>query len=152
MRVNRKPVPVRGAPRSGRDRGKGKGKGGATGALVTAAAFLGLVALAVLGDRLPAALLTVYLGASVLAFIAYAIDKSAARNGRWRTSERTLHLLGLAGGWPGALVARQLLRHKSSKASFRTMFWVTVLVNCALLACLLSPWGASMLRDIPGVS
>jgi len=38
-------------------------------------------------------------------------------------------LLGLVGGWPGSLVAQQVLRHKSSKASFRRAFWGTVLVN-----------------------
>ena len=70
-----------------------------------------------------------YLGLSIVCLLAYAFDKSAAVEGRWRSSEQSLLLLGLAGGWPGGLVAQQLLRHKSSKASFRTAFWVTVVVN-----------------------
>jgi uncharacterized membrane protein YsdA (DUF1294 family)/cold shock CspA family protein len=70
-----------------------------------------------------------YIGLSVLAFLAYALDKSAARHGRRRTPERSLHLLGLAGGWPGALLAQQLLRHKSAKPRFVAGFWGTVLVN-----------------------
>ena len=68
---------------------------------------------------------------SVVAFIAYAVDKSAARHGRWRTSENSLHLLGLAGGWPGALLAQQWLRHKTSKPSFTQVFWGTVIANSA---------------------
>jgi hypothetical protein len=40
------------------------------------------------------------------------------------------------GGWPGALVAQETLRHKSKKASFRIVFWATVLINCAGLAWL----------------
>jgi uncharacterized membrane protein YsdA (DUF1294 family)/cold shock CspA family protein len=68
---------------------------------------------------------------SIISLLAYALDKSAALAGRWRTSEQTLLLLGLAGGWPGGLVARHLLRHKSSKASFRAAFWVTVALNVA---------------------
>lgn len=66
---------------------------------------------------------------SIVCLLAYASDKSAAMAGRWRASEKSLLLLGLVGGWPGGLVAQQLLRHKSSKASFRRAFWATVLVN-----------------------
>jgi len=70
-----------------------------------------------------------YVGFSAVAFLAYALDKSAAVAGRRRSSEQSLLLLGLAGGWPGGLAAQQLLRHKSKKASFRSAFWVTVVVN-----------------------
>jgi uncharacterized membrane protein YsdA (DUF1294 family) len=150
MRMNRKTTPVRNPARNRRAPRQDAGR--ATGTLIAAAAFLGFVSLAVFSGRLPFAVLAAYLGASVVAFLAYAVDKSAARNGEWRISERTLHLLGLGGGWPGALVARQLLRHKSSKASFRTVFWATVLVNCAVFAWFLSPAGAGMLREIPGMS
>lgn len=66
---------------------------------------------------------------SVVALLAYALDKSAAVAGGWRASEQSLLLLGLAGGWPGGLLAQQLLRHKSKKASFRNAFWGTVVVN-----------------------
>lgn len=68
---------------------------------------------------------------SILCLLAYAFDKSAAVAGCWRSSEQSLLLLGLAGGWPGGLVAQQLLRHKSSKASFRRAFWGTVVLNVA---------------------
>ena len=79
------------------------------------------------------------LGAAVainlITFLAYAMDKSAAQNGQWRTKESHLHLLSLAGGWPGAWCAQQWLRHKSSKVEFRAVYWVTVVLHCgALLA------------------
>lgn len=70
-----------------------------------------------------------YVVASIAAFLAYAIDKSAAASGAWRIPENTLLLLGLAGGWPGAIVAQRLLRHKSVKQPFRTLFWGTVIMN-----------------------
>jgi len=72
-----------------------------------------------------------YLLASLVAFFAYAIDKSAARAGRWRTPEASLHWLSLACGWPGALVAQQLLRHKLSKSTFVSTYWGTVAINIA---------------------
>jgi uncharacterized membrane protein YsdA (DUF1294 family)/cold shock CspA family protein len=82
----------------------------------------------------------VYLLTSVLCFHFYAADKAAAQvKGRRRVPEKTLLLLGLLGGWPGAIVAQQLRRHKSSKLSFRKAFWNTVLVN-VLAFVLLSAW------------
>ncbi|MCS6191425.1 DUF1294 domain-containing protein [Shewanella baltica] len=82
---------------------------------------------------LPYGIAGMYLTLSLLTFIAYAIDKSAAKRGKWRTKESTLHLLALMGGWPGALFAQNVLRHKSVKASFRNVFWLTVVANLAVL-------------------
>ena len=66
---------------------------------------------------------------SVIAYITYAIDKKAAIKNRRRVSEKSLHLLGVVGGWPGALVAQQRLRHKTQKTAFQVTFWLTVVVN-----------------------
>ncbi|HET9821026.1 MAG TPA: cold shock and DUF1294 domain-containing protein [Burkholderiaceae bacterium] len=79
----------------------------------------------------PPALL-VYAAGSLATFLLYAFDKSAAVAGRWRTPESTLHALALLGGWPGALLAQQLLRHKTAKPAFVAAFWATVAVNVAL--------------------
>lgn len=86
-----------------------------------------------------------YVVASAVAFIAYAVDKSAAANGRWRTPESTLHFLALIGGWPGALLAQQLLRHKSAKQEFRQVFWATVVLNIMALIAVASPISSRLL-------
>jgi uncharacterized membrane protein YsdA (DUF1294 family) len=91
--------------------------------------FLAAIAVTVLAGRLPFPVLLLYLGASGITFLVYAVDKAAARRDRWRTRESTLHLLSLVGGWPGALAAQRLLRHKSAKESFQAAFWATVVVN-----------------------
>lgn len=96
-----------------------------------ATVFLAAIGASVYAGNLSPAILVVYLVVSLVTFIAYAIDKSAARKGRWRTSEGALHFLALAGGWPGALLAQQTLRHKSKKTSFLIFFWLTVVLNCA---------------------
>jgi uncharacterized membrane protein YsdA (DUF1294 family) len=74
---------------------------------------------------------------SAITFIMYAWDKHKAKQSVnkkvTRTSERTLHLLALCGGWPGALIAQQLLRHKSQKKRFITVLWVCILLNVVLL-------------------
>lgn len=95
--------------------------------------------------RIPAVVGAVYLGASMICFLAYAIDKSAARAGRWRTTENTLLLCGLACGWPGAVLAQQWLRHKSSKTAFLVKFWLTVVFNVAGFVYLSSPLGLARL-------
>lgn len=71
---------------------------------------------------------------NLITFFVYWTDKYAAQKGRWRTAENTLHLLGLLGGWPGAWFAQHVLRHKSSKESFRTTYWTTVVLHCMVLA------------------
>lgn len=89
--------------------------------------------------RLPPALWGVYMAMSLATFIVYAGDKRAAAKAQQRVPERTLHLLALGGGWPGALLAQQLLRHKTSQAAFLRRFWVTVAANCALFVLALTP-------------
>jgi len=114
--------------------------------LVLAAVFIVIVSVSSLVGMLPFAVLWLYLFGSAVTFLAYAFDKSAAMNNRWRTQESTLHLFALIGGWPGALAAQKLLRHKSKKQSFQIVFWSTVILNCSALAWLLSPAGSEVLR------
>ena len=82
-----------------------------------------------------------YLAVSLGCFVAYAIDKSAARAGNWRTPEAYLLLLGLVGGWPGGLLAQQWLRHKTSKTSFQWKFHLSVAVNLVLFVYLSRQFG-----------
>ena len=115
-----------------------------TATLFAIPAFLVLYAVVGFFWKVPTWVAGLYLGTSVLCFVVYAIDKSAATAERWRISESTLLWLGLIGGWPGAIVAQQLLRHKSTKASFRASFWGTVIANLIGFVALNSPL-ASML-------
>lgn len=80
-----------------------------------------------------------YLATGIVTFVVYAVDKRAAVAGRRRVPENTLHLLAAAGGWPGAVVAQRLLRHKSIKRSFRAVFWLTVAVNALGFVALTTP-------------
>ena len=66
---------------------------------------------------------------SVVAFFLYWSDKRKARADTWRTPENVLHAVELAGGWPGALLAQQMFRHKTRKVSFQLVFWLIVLAH-----------------------
>ena len=125
---------------------KAKRKNGSL-SIVVAAFYLIIVGISVLSSKIPLYILGLYIVISLLTFIAYALDKSAAKRGAWRTQEGTLHLLSLAGGWPGALIAQQVLRHKTKKQSFRSVFWITVFLNCGAFAWLFTPYGASTLQS-----
>lgn len=120
--------------------------------LILTSVFLVFVAGSTFTGKLPFAVLGLYLVASASAFVAYAFDKSAAKNNQWRTQESTLHLFALVGGWPGALAAQRFLRHKSKKPSFQIVFWATVILNCFTLGWLFTPSGAGMLRSFLGAA
>ena len=83
--------------------------------------------------ELPLAALA-YFPVSLLTACFYGFDKARARRSGRRIRERTLHLLELAGGWPGALWAQGRLRHKTRDRGFRLVFWVIVALHAALWA------------------
>lgn len=118
--------------------------------MACAAVFGLLLAGVTLTGRLPPVVAGYYGIAGVGTFIAYALDKSAAKNNRWRIQESTLHLFALFGGWPGAVAAQRWLRHKSRKPSFQFMFWATVALNCAALGWLVVSAEAAALRALLG--
>ena len=91
-----------------------------------------------------------YFGASVVLFLFYGWDKTAAEGGHWRTREQTLQLLALIGGWPGGWVGQQAFRHKSRKVSFQVAFWLAVLLNVAALAWLVYAGGDLAILDDQG--
>ncbi len=103
---------------------------------VLGVAALGFAAALAVAGIIPILLAGTLVGLSGVAYITYWLDKSAAQRSGQRTSESTLHLLALAGGWPGALIAQQLFRHKTIKQPFQTVFWGTVVLNLAVIAWL----------------
>jgi uncharacterized membrane protein YsdA (DUF1294 family) len=102
--------------------------------------FCAGLAAATLAWDLPPWVGALYGALSLLCFVVYALDKAAARAGRRRTPESTLLLMGLAGGWPGAVLAQQWLRHKNAKAAFQWRFWTTVCANAGLCVWFGSKW------------
>jgi uncharacterized membrane protein YsdA (DUF1294 family)/cold shock CspA family protein len=96
--------------------------------------FVAILAAAALAGWLSWVGPALYVGMSLATYYTYSADKAAAERGQWRTSEGTLLLWGLLGGWPGAVIAQRVRRHKSRKQPFQFFFWLTVLLNCGALA------------------
>lgn len=115
------------------------------------AAFLPIYIVATVRWHLPWWVHALYAATSVGSFVAYALDKSAARHGSWRLGERSLLLLGLVGGWPGAIVAQQLFRHKTRKRDFVIEFWASVALNVIAFVVLSSPISGQLLGQLTGI-
>ena len=96
----------------------------------------------------PVILLAVYAVMSSLTYVVYGFDKRAAQKGRSRISEKTLHLLSLFCGWPGALIAQHRLRHKTVKQPFKAILWIMILMNCGVVMLSLNPIFRNTLQDI----
>ena len=104
--------------------------------LLAIAAFAVLFAVLAVRWNLPLIVAAIYAAVSLVTFLAYAIDKAAARANRRRVSEAALLGLGVLCGWPGGLLAQQLLRHKRIKRSFQSEFWLSVLLNVVALVAI----------------
>ncbi len=141
------------APRPARPRGRQEAHGGSaqwgTASLLVLPAYAVFCMVLAAVGTMPRWIPVACLGLSAWTYFMYWRDKRAAEQGAWRTSEKTLHLLALAGGWPGALLAQQVLRHKSAKRSFRTVFWATVALHAAALGWLCSPHGDGLRAALP---
>ncbi|WP_166253612.1 DUF1294 domain-containing protein [Marinobacter salicampi] len=120
-------------------------------ALLVAAGFVGGLGGLFATGVVPVALPATYLALSLLTFVLYAVDKSAAGRGERRVPEKRLHLFDLLGGWPGALIAQQLFRHKTRKGSFQFIYWLCVFLNLAVLGWLLFWPEAYFVRQELGV-
>lgn len=83
-------------------------------------------------------LLAYLLAFNVVAFVAYAMDKSAAIRGAWRIPEKTLMLLAAIGGSVGALAGMILCRHKIRKPKFFIGVPLCLVAHIALII-----WGFS---------
>lgn len=88
--------------------------------------------------KIPPPLAGVYLALSIVSWLMYWSDKSAAGRDARRTPEVNLHFIDLLGGWPGALIAQQMFRHKTIKLSFQFAFWTTVVVNLGAVGWLVA--------------
>jgi len=103
-----------------------------------AALFLTALLISYWAQISPLIIVLLYFSMTAITFITYAIDKSRAKHNKWRIKEVTLHVMSLIGGWPGAILGQEFLRHKTVKGRFRIIFYMTVLGNLFVLALLYS--------------
>ena len=127
---------------------RSKAKNGSKVGGVFTVIFCAVLLVSTFSGKLPLVVVSLYIVMSFITYIAYAIDKSAAQNDRWRTQESTLHMFSLIGGWPGAFLAQKKLRHKSSKEEFKSVYWVTVVLNLGGLIWLHTEKGINFINNV----
>jgi uncharacterized membrane protein YsdA (DUF1294 family) len=87
---------------------------------------------------------TWHAAASCISAALYGIDKLRARRGDRRIPESWLHGSDALGGWPGGLLARRLLRHKTRKTRFLVISRLIILLHAlawATFGLLALRWG-----------
>ena len=72
--------------------------------------------------------------ASVIAFILYGADKRRAKTRGMRIKEKHLLALAAFGGAVGAFAGRLVFRHKTDKAYFSAVIYVSLLLQACALA------------------
>jgi len=77
---------------------------------------------------------------SLVALVAYGLDKRRAQASGRRVPENTLHLLALFGGWPGGYLGQRIFRHKTQKLGFRVIFWLCVTLHLAAVSGAIYLW------------
>ncbi|WP_368252128.1 DUF1294 domain-containing protein [Enterococcus sp. 2201sp1_2201st1_B8_2201SCRN_220225] len=85
-------------------------------------------------DFLKNHLIQVYLVlANVSLFALMGLDKLKAKMNSWRISEKTLLILGLAGGGIGGLLGQRIFHHKTQKYYFTLCFLIGIGIALFLL-------------------
>ena len=88
--------------------------------------------------------MTIYLLiVNVATFLVYVYDKVVSGRRIRRVPEGFLHSCSLIGGSLGALLAMQLVRHKTSKRKFQVVFWSIVLLQAIGVGYWLSTRGTA---------
>lgn len=85
--------------------------------------------------------ITAFIINSLLTARFYREDKFLAKYKYWRIPENHLHIWELLCGWPGALYAMLMYRHKSRKDSFKLWFGLCVIINCGAICYVISQVG-----------
>lgn len=74
---------------------------------------------------------------NLVSLLLFKRDKSLARKGKRRISEKTLFLSAILGGGPGAVLGMQLFSHKTKKAAFQLGLPLIAIVNVIVVIMLL---------------
>jgi len=77
--------------------------------------------------------LSVFVLWNIVTYVMYAVDKSRAKNGKWRIKESTLIAVAFLMGGIGAFCGMKFLRHKTQHMQFKVLVPLGVVVNIVVL-------------------
>lgn len=80
----------------------------------------------------------IYLGViNVIGFLSMGIDKFKAKQGMWRTKEKTLFVIALIGGSIGSIIGMYTFRHKTKHNSFVFGFPIILIAQIVIVCYLI---------------
>lgn len=83
-------------------------------------------------------ILSIYLAIiNIILFFLYGIDKWKAKRGAWRIPEKTLLIMGLAGGSLGALFGMFFFHHKTKHMRFLILNPIFLIFHAVLVVWIL---------------
>lgn len=74
---------------------------------------------------------------NIFTMYTFFLDKSKAKNHKWRIKERTLFFLSIIGGSLGALLGMKLFKHKTKHWYFKYGIPVILIIQIALVVYLI---------------
>ena len=74
---------------------------------------------------------------NIFTMYTFFLDKSKAKNHKWRIKERTLFLLSIMGGSLGALLGMKLFKHKTKHWYFKYGIPAILVIQIALMIYLI---------------
>ena len=74
---------------------------------------------------------------NIISFSLYVVDKSRAKNNKWRISEATLITSAFIMGGIGAMVGMSALRHKTQHIKFKLLVPIATVFNIAVVVAVL---------------
>lgn len=69
---------------------------------------------------------------SIATYAAFGWDKWKAKRESGRIPEKTLHVMAVVGGWPGAVWGQRMFRHKTVKQPFRWILNLMIGIHIAV--------------------
>ena len=79
-------------------------------------------------------LIYILIGINLITYLIFGIDKVKAKNKSWRIPEKTLFFLAFIGGSLGAIIGITQFRHETQKADFKSISYVIVFIQIALIS------------------
>ena len=73
---------------------------------------------------------------NIVTFALYGIDKSKAKNNKWRISEATLILCAFLMGGIGSFLGMRIFRHKTKHMKFMILVPLAIVINVAVVILL----------------
>jgi len=70
---------------------------------------------------------------SIITFLLYGYDKGQSKLGGLRVPEIVLHVLALAGGFPGGWLGRAVFYHKTRKPMFTVVLTVSTIIHLGII-------------------